>query len=247
MSILNIHKNNGIGIGTSAVQGSRLNFNEVIVTGVPETGLSVMDGPAASYNTIGTAYNGDIFPVIELSLDNWFHIQYTDLEDGWVSGDGVEYNTCNTPCLSINENWIINGLYPIGSIYLTTSSINPSNYFGGVWEPWGSGRVPVGVDANNTNFNTVEKTGGAATHTLTAGQLPKISGAFRKRAVGTSYNDILGASGAFSLSDNSNKANSLNTSGNSIKTETLTMSFGNNEAHNNLQPYITCYMWKRVG
>lgn len=141
---------------------------------------------------------------------------------------------------------IINRIYPIGSIYMSVNSANPSTYLGGTWIAWGSGRVPVGVDPNDTSFDTVEETGGAKTHTLTAGQLPKITGAFRKRAVGTSYNDILGASGAFSLSSSTNKANSLSTSGNSITTEVITMNFGNNEAHNNLQPYITCYMWKRT-
>lgn len=242
MSILNIHKNNGIGIGTSAVQGSRLNFNEVIVTGVPETGLSVMDGPAASYNTIGTAYNGDVFSVIELSLDNWFHIQYTDLEDGWVSGDGVEYNTCNTPCISINENWIINGLYPIGSIYLTTSSINPSNYFGGVWEPWGSGRVPVGVDTNNTNFNEVEKTGGAATHTLTAAQMP-----VHRHAIARTNTSSSETGACFSYNGSSTKRTWGANSGYSGGSGTSATTAGTTQPHNNLQPYITCYMWKRVG
>ena len=37
---------------------------------------------------------------------------------------------------------------------------------------WGTGRVPVGVNANDTNFATVEKTGGASTVTLTTAQMP---------------------------------------------------------------------------
>ena len=244
MSILNIHKNNGIGIGTSAVQGSRLNFNEVIVTGMPETGLNVRNGPATSYDIIGTAHNGDVFSVIELSLDNWFHIQYTDLEDGWVSGDGVEYNTCNTPCLSINENWIINGLYPIGSIYLTTSSINPSNYFGGVWEPWGSGRVPVGVNADDTSFNTVEKTGGAKTVTLTTSQMPPHRHKVRVASSSGSYSS--GSSFTYTTSKYSFGGSGLTgfTGGSGGDSEAQE---GTTQAHNNLQPYITCYMWKRVG
>ena len=57
-----------------------------------------------------------------------------------------------------------NYLYPIGSIYMTTdSTINPSSFFGGTWVSWGSGKVPVGVNPNDGDFNTAEKTGGAKT------------------------------------------------------------------------------------
>ena len=54
-------------------------------------------------------------------------------------------------------------MYPVGSIYMSTSSTNPSTYFGGTWVAWGSGRVPVGINTSDSNFNTVEKTGGAST------------------------------------------------------------------------------------
>ena len=51
-------------------------------------------------------------------------------------------------------------MYPVGSIYMSTKSTNPSTYFGGTWVAWGSGRVPVGINTSDSNFNTVEKTGG---------------------------------------------------------------------------------------
>lgn len=51
-------------------------------------------------------------------------------------------------------------IYPVGSIYLSTSSTNPGAIFGGTWEHWGKGRVPVSIDTNQTEFNTVNKTGG---------------------------------------------------------------------------------------
>ena len=58
-----------------------------------------------------------------------------------------------------------------GSIYMSISSINPSALFGGTWTEWGAGRVAVGVASSGT-FNTVEKTGGAETVTLTTSQIP---------------------------------------------------------------------------
>ena len=66
----------------------------------------------------------------------------------------------------LRANGIWDCIYPIGSIYLSINNINPSEYFGGTWVAWGSGRVPVGV-SSDSNFNTVEKTGGSSTHSHT--------------------------------------------------------------------------------
>lgn len=62
---------------------------------------------------------------------------------------------------------IVDLIYPVGSIYLSVNSVNPSTLFGGTWEAWGSGKVPVGVDTSDTDFDTVEETGGAKTESYT--------------------------------------------------------------------------------
>ena len=55
--------------------------------------------------------------------------------------------------------------YPIGKIIMSTTNTNPNTYLGfGTWTLWGAGRVPVGVDTSDGNFNTVEKIGGSNTH-----------------------------------------------------------------------------------
>lgn len=63
---------------------------------------------------------------------------------------------------------ILDLIYPVGSIFMTTSSNfntkeKVASHFGGTWEAWGTGRVPVGINASDTAFNTVEKTGGSKT------------------------------------------------------------------------------------
>ena len=63
-------------------------------------------------------------------------------------------------------------MYPVGSIYMSVTSINPATYFGGTWVAWGSGRVPVGINTSDSNFNKAEKTGGASTVALTTAQMP---------------------------------------------------------------------------
>lgn len=67
--------------------------------------------------------------------------------------------------------------HPVGTIIMSTSDANPSTYMGfGTWAAWGSGRVPVGVNTGDTDFATVEKTGGAKTHTHTQGATGAASG-----------------------------------------------------------------------
>ena len=76
-----------------------------------------------------------------------------------------------TPVSAENMNKIENQLkaltdamYPVGSIYISVKSTNPSSFFGGTWTAFGTGRTLVGINTSDTNFDTVEKTGGAATH-----------------------------------------------------------------------------------
>ena len=124
-----------------------------------------------------------------------------------------------------------NALYPVDSIYMSVNNTNPSTFFGGTWEAWGSGKVPVGVDTNDTDFATVEKTGGEKTHTLTESEMPAHRHTVEAIGTGTTQQEL----NAFSV-DNQGAVNSYGT----------TNTAGGGQAHNNLQPYITCYMWKRI-
>lgn len=63
--------------------------------------------------------------------------------------------------------------YPIGSLEFNVSGTNPADYLGfGAWVAWGSGRVPVGVNLDDTDYNIAEKTGGKKTLKLSTTQLP---------------------------------------------------------------------------
>ena len=128
---------------------------------------------------------------------------------------------------------ILNKTYPVGSIYMSATLSTPTQVasaIGGTWMAWGAGRVPVGVDASQTEFDTVEETGGEKTHTLTIDEMPKHS----------HYYKWLGGGGTESGIDESN-GNKKWWGNNLYSSDT-----GGNQAHNNLQPYITCYMYKRT-
>lgn len=137
-------------------------------------------------------------------------------------------------------------MYPVGSIYLSVNSTNPSQLFGGTWEQWGKGRVPVGVDTRQTEFNTVEKTGGEKTHTLTQGELPNISGTINFHGAGSATVGS-GCDGVFtSTFARPNYRSGGSDLGGAGSYDGYRLNVGNNQPHNNLQPYITCYMWKRT-
>lgn len=137
---------------------------------------------------------------------------------------------------------LFQAIYPVGSIYMSTVGTDPATLFGfGTWELWGKGKVPVGIDTEDTDFNTVEKTGGEKTHThsLENGyakvDISENNRPYWKEKSVTSYSvDKEGTDG------NINKNNSSTLVNKAVELG------GNTDSESNLQPYITCYMWKRT-
>lgn len=141
---------------------------------------------------------------------------------------------------------IIDKIYPIGSIYMSISPTNPEETIGGAWVPWGQGKVPVGVDTSDSDFNSVEKTGGEKRHTLTVDEMP--SHGHQSRAVRATWSDIERRDCLSSLCQSSN-TQGVNQGWSNFTDnldESANQRTGGNQPHNNLQPYITCHMWKRV-
>lgn len=162
--------------------------------------------------------------------------------------------------------------YPIGSIFINTVNTNPANYFGGNWTAFGSGRTLVGVDTGQTEFDTVEETGGAKTHNHTIVEhthtVPTIA---HSHTVTTSNHTHIvngntgvtqggfGAFGAGGLGPDGNHTHNVNITSSSAGGQTITSSnaLGANVTsessgtltssfNSSLQPYITVYFWKRT-
>lgn len=151
--------------------------------------------------------------------------------------------------------------HPIGSIEVNVSGTNPGSYLGGTWAAWGTGRVPVGVDTGQTEFDTVEETGGFKTHTLIAAEMPAHSHGGATGTVSADHSHSFpGKSSATTTAGGSSirvtdvgglggglgTTGTGNTSGSSAPHTHTISSEGGGGPHNNLQPYITCYMWKRT-
>ena len=79
-----------------------------------------------------------------------------------VSGLTAQITTLTN---KVNNYW--KTIYPVGSIYTTVSTSNPATLFGGTWERYGVGRTLVGVDTSQSDFKSVNKTGGAKSNSYT--------------------------------------------------------------------------------
>ena len=126
----------------------------------------------------------------------------------------------------------LQAVYPVGSIYINaTVATNPATLLGfGTWAAFGAGRVMVGIDSTDTDFDAAEETGGAKTVTLTTSQIPSHTHTATLMGNGEDEQQDLPASG-----DNTNPSRTMTTS-----------ATGGGAAHNNVQPYIVVYMWKRT-
>lgn len=75
------------------------------------------------------------------------------------------------------QTFTLDKAYPVGSIYMSVNSANPSTFFGGTWEAFGQGRVLIGA-GEGTDANSVKKTftggatGGEYEHKLTTAEMP---------------------------------------------------------------------------
>lgn len=131
---------------------------------------------------------------------------------------------------------ILSLAYPIGQSYITQEDVNPLTILGfGTWERV-KGKVLVGYDEDDENFNEIGKEGGESTHTLTAGELPEHLHSYTRSTVASTVIDL------------DNTYNNGATAVSKVTTATATTSsVGGNESHNNLQPYkVVGYMWIRT-
>ena len=148
-----------------------------------------------------------------------------------INGKALTGNITITAA-DIGTSAIFLAAHPVGDIYLSVNPTNPGTLYGGTWVAWGSGRVPVGVNTSDTDFKTVEKTGGAKTHTLTVQEIP--NHAHDLNAVNEGVDN---PNGGYHPGWTFNKQ---------YTAQVMSASIGGGQAHNNLQPYITCYIWKRT-
>ncbi len=124
-------------------------------------------------------------------------------------------------------------IYPVGSIYINAAvTTNPATLLGfGTWAAFGSGRMMVGYNAADSDFDALQETGGAKTHTLSIAEMPSHN-----------HNNPKGVKPPF----NSNDVDITGGNGTTLADNIVTDNTGGGGAHNNMPPYIVAYMWRRT-
>ena len=194
----------------------------------------------------GSGVNNTFLVQIALPTDGRIWTRQRVNTGAWTSWNKLANTTDCTDTLK--------KVYPVGSIYMSTVSTNPATLFGfGTWEAMPAGRVLLaqGKSSWGTTYNA-GSTGGEATHQLTVGELPAHNHSASTNTTGShahtytwrNYQGWAGSKSATSVWENT-ATNNTGSAGEHSHTVTINNT-GSNQSHNNLQPYIAVYMWKRT-
>lgn len=183
----------------------------------------------------------------------------------------VDYHITDAINGNITMAMVVNAIYPVGSIYISVVDDTVAKVqarFGGTWESFGAGRTLVGVDPNDTSFDTVEETGGAKSnsytpggtvgdHTLTIDEMPAHTHRLNERQQWYGNDVVRHTSTGTIYSWKAGEGTGGSTSKSYRSGSDDIESKGGSGAHNHgwtgtaanistVQPYITTYMYKRT-
>lgn len=134
---------------------------------------------------------------------------------------------------TLGSNYILDNVYPVGSIYMSVNSTNPTNLFGGTWKQI-QGKFLFGMDSSYPAGST----GGEITHKLTYNEMPEHTHPM--------YVANHGGDGTWTPSEGSYLVDSV-TDNKTTWWARLAMDYaGGGAAHNNMPPYLAVYIWKRT-
>lgn len=151
-------------------------------------------------------------------------------------------------------------IYPIGAIYMSTVSTNPATLFKiGNWEALPAGRVLLAQGTSNWGVNySAGSTGGEDKHTLTVSESAPHNHTGSATTSGSTHTHALTMQASHGESGNGGvprfsdgdvwspyKTQNLSAAGEHSHAITINNS-GGGQAHNNMQPYLSVYMWKRT-
>ena len=160
-----------------------------------------------------------------------------------------------------------NKIYPIGSIYMSINETNPSELFGGKWERIKDKFLLSAGD----NYNAGDE-GGEATHTLTENEMPShthIQDSHNhtqnahnhtqnphSHTIGSLIRYTISGKGAAAVGDGYGNSNNYHTGSTTATNKEATatnnpqtatnQNTGGGQAHNNMPPYLTVYVWVRI-
>ena len=156
------------------------------------------------------------------------------------------------PSEDFNSTTYFDKIYPVGSLYMSISSVDPSNLFGGTWV-----KIEGKFLLSSSDSYATGTTGGEATHTLTIDEMPSHNHSGSTNWAGDhnhtskDYYDVVHGAGdqrrvvAYDSATNLAQTLSINNAGNHQHTFTTDYN-GGGQTHNNMPPYLVVNMWYRI-
>ena len=188
------------------------------------------------------------------------NLEVNNLNVGCITSTNNNFELDSNGNLTVNSitaNNIIgqavaNAVYPVGSIYMSINSTNPSTLFGGQWEQL-KDKFLLGCGDIYQNGTT----GGEASHVLTTSEMPSHNHSASTNSTGGHRHTFKGwwttkgdgsatyACVARTQQNDAVEYGSFATAGEHSHTVTVNNT-GGGVAHNNMPPYLSIYMWKRI-
>ena len=212
--------------------------------------ITIAAGGGVTFSQAVTLSGG----VTSLGIDNIDIDGATDIGAALVDADLMIVDdgaggTNRKSTMSRLKTYILSSVYPVGSIFISTSSTSPATSLGfGSWSRFGEGRMLVSQSSSDSDFDTAEETGGAKTHTISESQLPSHQHFIMNTGNGFGNNlennvNFAGTTNSRGgLGNNDYIMQAINSTANAGKTSAV----GSGSAVTHMNPYIVTYMWKRT-
>jgi len=170
-------------------------------------------------------------PLADLDIDGGTDIGAALVDADLMIVDDGAGGTNRKAAMSRMKTYILESVYPVGSIFISTSSTSPATSLGfGSWSRFGEGKMLVSQNSSDSDFDTAEETGGAKTHTIAQTNLPDVN---------------LNTTKSFKTEQGADDRGSSSGAGGAYETAVIPLG-GDGTALNHMNPYIVTYMWKRT-
>lgn len=131
---------------------------------------------------------------------------------------------------------LLDRMYPVNSIYISTNSTSPASLYGGSWERYGTGRALISASDTDTDFKA-GTTGGSKTHEHnpgTFGAQVSLSGkdiVARRVKLPSFKGDVRHIGDVY---------------GGSFDADWGAAIVGHSDSASSMEPYVAVYVWRRT-
>lgn len=195
---------------------------------------------------------GYTLPTVGGDTNSWgasLNQNWTDVDDDLNTVQAAL--TALTARVDAAEIAVENNKIKVGDLYLSTDASDPATKLGyGTWSAYAEGRALLGVGNNGDSDWTIAETGGSETHTLTTAEMPVhshgVTDLGHAHTVPSNVDNLGGSPGILEVaSDPATTYRIANSASTGSVTGITINNAGSGDAHNNVQPSIAIYVWKR--